>query len=483
MEILKVCQLTYTLPEHDEALLNEISFSLQTGEFVLLSGESGSGKSTLLKCLNGVIPHFWLGEVSGDVHLNGQSVSLFSPVDLMTRIGTVWQDVDAQVMHLTVEDELVFGMENLGVPLVEMEERLNQLKDIVKVNLNSVVENLSGGQKQRLVIASILATLPQIILLDEPLANLDISSALKLLKLLKELTKQGKTVVVAEHRLDLISSYADRLLYLKNGKIQYDWSDTQDILAEDRRKNLPSRLMRKSTETSSNLAIELQRLTYRFGKDPVLRDVSLRVQQGERLVILGENGSGKSTLMKVLAGLYQGKRLSFEVFKLLSQPYKLKKPSFKRGCVGLVFQNPNHQLFMESVYQEVALGAVNPKRVDYFLELFGLMELKDLHPLVLSQGQKRLLATAAVAAAEMPILLLDEPTIGQDYEHLHNLIHVVNRLNTEQNTTVLTVTHDQQAAYALADRVIIMDKGKIIEEGDQDLVTAYFKRQTNNVGC
>ncbi len=476
MAILDVCELTYTLPENEDALLKNISFSLSQGEFVLLSGESGSGKSPLLKCLNGVIPHFWLGTISGEVRLNGHSVQAFSPVELIARIGTVWQDVDAQVLHLTVEDELVFGMENLGVPLAEMEERLQRLREIVQVDLDAVVEHLSGGQKQRLAIASVLATLPDVILLDEPLANLDIQSAARLLLFLKQLTRQGKTVVMAEHRLDLASSHVDRLLYLKDGELQRDWSDTQDIVAEDRRRRLSTMMPKKRQAKPAHPAIELEEASYRFGRDPVVRDLSLHVPQGQRVVILGENGSGKSTLMKILAGLCRGRRLSYGTFKLLGQPHSARDASFNRSRVGLVFQNPNHQLFMESVYQEVELAAGGPNRVDHFLELFGLTKLRDRHPLILSQGQKRLLATAAVAAAERPILLLDEPTIGQDYAHLHNLIHVIDRLNEKHNTTILTVTHDQQAAYALADRVLIMDSGQIVEEGEGDLVNTYFKR-------
>lgn len=477
MEILSVDALTYTLPEHDEPLLKDISFSLSKGEFVLLSGESGSGKSTLLKCLNGVIPHFWLGTISGDVKLHGHSLQSFSPVELMAQIGTVWQDVDAQVLHLTVEDELVFGMENLGIPVADMEERLQQLREIVQVDLGAVVEHLSGGQKQRLAIAAVLATLPDIILLDEPLANLDTQSAVRMLHWLKQLTEQGKTVVVAEHRLDLASSHADRLLYLKDGVLQHDWKEPQDILNEESRRRLRAVVSSQDRpEEPAAAAIELRGVSYRFGHEPVVRDLSLFVQQGERVVILGENGSGKSTLMKVLAGLCRGRRLDFEVFDLLGQSHSSRDRSFHRNRVGLVFQNPNHQLFMESVYQEVALGSGDGERAEHFLELFGLMKLREQHPLTLSQGQKRLLATAAVAAAERPILLLDEPTIGQDYEHLHNLINVMYRLNEEHGTTIVTVTHDQQAAYALADRVLIMGNGQIVEEGAPDLVNQYFQR-------
>lgn len=525
MEVLRVDNLSYTFPGQEKPFLKKISFSLQEGEFVLLSGESGSGKSTLLNCLNGIIPHIWKGELEGEVWLKGANTASSSLDRLVQLAGTVWQDVESQLIQLKVEDELIFGMENIGLEAEEIDRRLDFILPLVGLSRTFLVRDLSGGQKQRLAIGAVLAMLPQVILLDEPLANLDLPGAHSFLKFLQGLCRQGRTVLMVEHRLDLSSSYVDRLIILEKGRIKKDLQEKKLVVQEEisiinkpgltgegglqikagltkegdpkikaaltkesgpqirpaltgdnRYIEQPLNRPLKVQADKSPVAVEAEGLLISYGKKAILSNLNLQVKRGEKIVILGENGTGKSTFLKTLAGIRKGCSLQYKHFEILGQPVRKNKPAFFSSNIGLVMQNPNHQLFMDSVYREVGLNAPSHQTVMEVLELFGMAELSQRHPLSLSQGQKRLLAIAAIVANKPPILLLDEPTIGQDYFSLQKILEIISWLNEKEEMTVITATHDWKAAESLGDRAFIFSKGRISKEGGRDVVREYFNK-------
>lgn len=474
MDVVKVKNLSYTFPGQNTPLLREINFSLAEGEFVLLCGESGSGKSTLLNCLNGIIPHLWQGKLEGEVWLKNKQVAQSSLTQLVGLAGTVFQDVEGQIFQLKVQDELVFGLENLGLSKPEITERLQGVLPLVNLPESSYIQTLSGGQKQRLIIGAVLAMLPQLIILDEPLANLDLPSAHNLLQFLKALCQQGKTIIMVEHRLDLAASYVDRLLYLEEGTIKEDLRQKKQIIQKEKEKKESILIKTGKNYSSSSSIVEIENLSFSYGKKQILENLKLELKQGEKLVILGENGCGKSTFLKILAGINKGSGLKAQKLESLGQPLSRVNNSFFSRNIGFVLQNPNHQLFMNSVFREISLNASNTQAVEETLQLFGLEEVAERHPLTLSQGQKRLLAIAAITVSNPALLLLDEPTIGQDYGSLGKILDALTCLNEKKGMSMITVTHDQKAAEGLADKVAVFSQGTPGEIGGRELIEKYF---------
>ena len=465
MEVLVANNLTYTFPGQEAPIFQGLSLSLQKGEFVLLSGESGCGKSTLLNCLNGVIPLIWEGTMEGEVWADGLNTASATLKALVQKVGTLWQDVESQLTQLSVEDELIFGLENIAISREEGEERLKKIIPLVGLPRESLLQDLSGGQKQRLALGALLAMLPQVILLDEPLANLDHFGAHEFLKFLKILCQEGKTVLMVEHRLDLAARYVDRLLYMTDGRIAFDLRDRKQIEREEVKKRwAPSRLsveLEHDPGLSSSPALDMQGLWANYGSHRVWQNINMRLQPGERLALIGNNGCGKSTFLKVVAGIRKGLRSGYQKFEILGRPVSKANRPFYSSKMGFVMQNPHHQLFMQNVFMEVALNAKGRTEATDILSLFGLERLASRHPLSLSQGQKRLLAVAASLSHQPKILLLDEPTIGQDYTSLKKMIEVVNYLNRQWGMAVITATHDMQAAKSLADRALLFNSGKV----------------------
>ncbi len=465
MEVLATKNLTYTFPGQEAPIFQGLSLSLHKGEFVLLSGESGCGKSTLLNCLNGVIPLIWQGTMEGEVWVEGLNTASSTLKALVQKVGTLWQDVESQLTQLSVEDELIFGLENISIPREEGEERLKSIIPLVGLPREALLQDLSGGQKQRLALGALLAMLPQVILLDEPLANLDHVGAHEFLKFLKTLCQQGKTVLMVEHRLDLAARYVDRLLYMVDGRIAFDLRDRKQIEREEVRKRwAPSRLSVEPEDKpgfSSSPALDMQGLWANYGSHRVWQNINMRLQPGERLALIGSNGCGKSTFLKVVAGIKKGLKSGYERFEILGRPVSKASRPFYSSQMGFVMQNPHHQLFMQNVFMEVALNTKGRTEATDILNLFGLERLASRHPLSLSQGQKRLLAVAASLSHRPKILLLDEPTIGQDYTSLKKMIEVVNYLNRQWGMAVITATHDMQAAKSLADRALLFNNGKV----------------------
>lgn len=459
---------SFRYPNTEDWVLKNINFKLHYGELIVLSGLSGEGKSTLLYSINRIIPNIIQGESKGEILIKGEDALNMKPSQVSKLVGSVLQNADSQIINNIVEDEIAFGCENMSMPSKRITEAIHKSCKLMNLQPEWFTKTLSGGQKQRLITASILAMEQKILVFDEPLANLDLEGAHNLLSLLKELSRQGYAILLIEHRLDLVLPYADSVAWLKDGyltlsKPKEGLKQYSGIIQLDK-----GSLVKKEKAP----CIRLKNIVYTVGKRVILKDISLTLYKGERVVILGENGCGKTTLMRLLARLIKPRAGSYEQFV---EPNHRRKPSkdwFKK--LGFVYQNPNYQLFMPTVKQEVAYQSKGEKITEDMIGRFKLEDLTNRHPQSLSEGQKRRLSIACVMAMEPEVLLLDEPTVGQDYEGLKNIIEQLHDIHERTNNTMVTITHDFRCAKAFADRILWMKEGKIYKDGGPELADEYF---------
>lgn len=328
---------------------------------------------------------------------------------------------------------------------------------------------LSGGQKQRLITACTLATEQKILVLDEPLANLDKEGARLLMNTLRSLANEGYAVLVVEHRLDMVLPFVDTVWSIREGVIskvenKQEYLSAQAAYIQDECRPFAAR----------DTAFSLEHIGFSVKGREILKDITFNIEKGERVLLLGENGCGKTTLLRLIARLSAPTkgRIVQEFDPQLSQKTRGDKKWFSK--VGVVYQNPNYQLFMPSVWQEIAFGARSESYAKEIIELFGLCGLSDRHPQSLSEGQKRRVSIAAAAASDPDILLLDEPTVGQDYAGLKELVRVLNLLHEQSGNTMITITHDMRCAEALCDHAVLIENGIVAAEGGKELAREYF---------
>lgn len=454
----------------EKQVLNHVSFTAEHGEVTLLNGPSGCGKSTLLSILSGIIPNITAGNLTGQVSVNGESILNLGTDEICRKVGIVLQNPEAQIVHKRVEDEIAFGLENIGLSEEKIASQIDTVCTMMELDKNWQTRTLSGGQKQRLVTASTLAMGQKVLVLDEPLANLDQTGGRELMELLRNLVRHGYAVIVVEHRADMVLPYADSLWTMEEGKVRK---------IEDKREYLNTNTQKiKDTlpeyQSQENL-FSLEHISYSAGGREILRDVTFSAPKGARTVILGENGCGKTTLLRLIARLNRptGGKIVQTLDARFDRHFKPDKKWFQ--SVGVVYQNPNYQLFMPTVYQEVRFGAVSDKYAEEILERFSISHLRNRHPQSLSKGQKRRVSIAAIAATQPKVLLLDEPTVGQDYHHgLKELVELLNELHRQTGCTMITVTHDVRCAEALCDKAVLIEGGTVQKQGGKELVREYF---------
>lgn len=448
-----------------ENVLENINLTVEYGETVLLSGVSGEGKSTLLSIINGVIPFVNSGEFSGGVEIDGKDVTKQKISERSKLIGTVLQNADEQIIYDFANDEIAFGCENLNIPSEEIERRIERFTTLMQIEKNAKTKTLSGGQKQRLITASTLAMEQKIIILDEPLANLDTHTAHILLKALRDLANSGYAVLIVEHRLDVVKNYIDKVMRIENKQL-FTSTDINDLNSGI--KTIPH----ADGSLPGEVLIKGEKLFFAAGDRNIIDGLDIEIRAGERIVLLGENGCGKTTLMRMLT------RLIKPSDGMLSQTItKSKKANSKWfSKVGYVYQNPTYQLFMPTLLSEISFKAKSEETAREMINAFGLSGLEQRHPQSLSEGQKRRASIAAVCASEPTVLFLDEPTVGQDYENLCKTVETVNKINKNLGTAIVTVTHDKRCAGALADRVLIMENGKISQQGDYRLANEFLDK-------
>ncbi len=448
-----------------------LSLSIRPGEFVLVTGPSGSGKSTLLRALAGLIPHASLARMEGRVVVNGLDTQEHPLPILAGQVGMVFQNPTTQIFCLRVEEEVAFGPRNLGLPPDEVARRVGWALGSAGLEplRNRRVNTLSDGEKQRLAIAAVLAMAPRILILDEPTSNLDRVGTCQVLSTLERLRQESSTVVIAEHKTGEVSRLADRVLILEEGQPVAD-GPPKEVFA---RRELLHRLgVRQPTNhPQSNWTdlilpsleergwerveplVELEGVVAGYGKRQVLDSLDLSIQRGELVALVGDNGAGKTTLARLLAGLLKPWQGKVQV----------------RGQVGLLFQNPLDQLFCETVEEEVAFGPRNygfltPTLLEDTLATADLGSLRQRRIHALSGGEQQRTALASVLALRPDLLILDEPTMGQDWGHLSAFMEHVGRLSGG-GMAILLITHDYELVHRYAQRVLLLRDGRIAAEG------------------
>ena len=462
---IRLKEVSFKYDGAKENVLENINLTVEYGETVLLSGVSGEGKSTLLSIINGVIPFVNSGEFSGSVEIDGKDVTKLKISERSKLICTVLQNADEQIIYDLVNEEIAFGCENLNIASEEIDRRIERFTTLMQIEKNAKTKTLSGGQKQRLITASTLAMEQKIIILDEPLANLDTHTAHILLKALRNLANSGYAVLIVEHRLDVVKNYIDKVMRIENKQL-FTSTDINDLNSGI--KTIPH----ADGSLPGEVLIKGEKLFFAAGDRNIIDGLDIEIRAGERIVLLGENGCGKTTLMRMLA------RLNKPNDGMLSQTItKSKKANSKWfSKVGYVYQNPVYQLFMPTLLSEISFKAKSEKIAREMINAFGLSGLEQRHPQSLSEGQKRRASIAAVCASEPTILFLDEPTVGQDYKNLCKTVETVNKINKNLGTAIVTVTHDKRCAGALADRVLIMENGKISRQGDYRLANEFLDK-------
>ncbi|MFU0539255.1 ABC transporter ATP-binding protein [Gardnerella vaginalis] len=451
--------------------LNDINLRIEDGELILITGPSGCGKTTLLRLINGLIPRFYQGNVKGDILLNGRSFKNNELYDLARVVGTVFQNPKSQFYNVDTTSELAFACENQGLPESDIYQRID--KTVADLHMENLMDrnifHLSDGEKQKIACASIEVAGLNIILLDEPSANLDYDSTLMLKKLILHWKKQGKTIVVAEHRIAYLWDIMDRLVVMKQGEIVKDIkkdikSEQKDALNDiDLQKmGLRTRLMESPMQikipsvTQDDQIITLKNFNFAYHgvKKKIVNIKSLAIARNQITAIVGKNGAGKTSFLNCFCGLEKSCKGIFKYEDRIVSNRERKKLCF------MVMQNTGNQLFTESVLDEVLISL--PKRTknknDVAMNILRQLDLDFLshrHPQSLSGGQKQRLAIACALATGRKILVLDEPTSGLDYAHMQELAQLLSKLKS-MNTTIVVVTHDSELIHACCTRLIHM---------------------------
>ncbi len=462
---IRLKEVSFKYDGAKENVLENINLTVEYGETVLLSGVSGEGKSTLLSIINGVIPFVNSGEFSGSVEIDGKDVTKLKISERSKLIGTVLQNADEQIIYDLVNEEIAFGCENLNIASEEIDRRIERFTMLMQIEKNAKTKTLSGGQKQRLITASTLAMEQKIIILDEPLANLDTHTAHILLKALRNLANSGYAVLIVEHRLDVVKNYIDKVMRIENKQL-FTSTDINDLNSGI--KTIPH----ADGSLPGEVLIKGEKLFFAAGNRNIIDGLDIEIRAGERIVLLGENGCGKTTLMRMLARL--NKPNDGALSQTITKSKKANSKWFSK--VGYVYQNPTYQLFMPTLLSEISFKAKSEEMARKMINAFGLSGLEQRHPQSLSEGQKRRASIAAVCASEPTVLFLDEPTVGQDYKNLCKTVETVNKINKNLGTAIVTVTHDKRCAGALADTVLSMENGKKSRQGDYRLANEFLDK-------
>ncbi|WP_082234875.1 ABC transporter ATP-binding protein [Halobacillus massiliensis] len=508
--IIEAQNLTLHYEETEKPVFKDLSLKIFKGETLLILGPSGSGKSSLIQCLNGLYPEELDGTMEGTVKIFHKFTTEYTSGELSRYVGIVFQDPETQFCMLTVEDEMAFGLENLQVPQEQMESIIETYLDLVGLLAfkQANITELSGGQKQKLALACVLAMKPSVLILDEPTANLDPTATTDFVNVLTRIQeKLGITLVVIEHQLDEWIHIIHRVYVMqKDGQTLYEGPLNEGVLLHSSQWQSEGIWMPYATRLALKkdilpLPLTLEELaprlnekqnriehTYKKGsllmeaneiqwKD-VITELDFQIGKGEFIAILGANGSGKTSLSRLLANITVP---DHGEVKLLNKKLKSWNEADLREHIGYVFQNPEHQFITDSVYDEVAFSLRLDGKSEQEIDEIVLNTLKEClldglqhrHPFTLSQGQKRRLSVAVMIVKQQSILILDEPTFGQDAASTETLMTCLSE-KFKQGTTIVMITHDMELVDQYATRAVVMGNGRIVfDESPQEL----WKRQ------
>ncbi|MBR4679754.1 MAG: ABC transporter ATP-binding protein [Fibrobacter sp.] len=489
---LKNISFSYT-ESLDDAVIKNLNFEIKSGECVVLVGESGCGKTTISKLINGLIPLYQSGTMAGDVLLGDKNTADMTLAEISRHVGSVFQNPRSQFFNIDTDSEIAFGCENLGMDPEEIRERVNRVVKEFHIEhlAGRNIFHLSGGEKQKIACASVSATDPEIFVLDEPSANLDLKTVADLAGIIRFWKSRGKTVLIVEHRIHYLRDIADRICYVKDGQIQDEWTPAEleakgpeyaaslglrcmnleqlknkvpELAEGPERSKVPAKRTLKESLVFKDLRFAYNR------KYPVLDIPELSLPRNQITAIIGHNGAGKSTLAQVLCGL--------------RGTWRQKRKARKYGAY-LIMQDVNHQLFTESVLDEILLG-MNPQDENAALEILERLNLKDYascHPMALSGGQKQRVAIGSGVSSGREIVVFDEPTSGLDYKQMLAVSATLQKL-AASGKTLLVITHDPEFILNSCQSVIRMEHGKIAEQyllqGNQEkLIESMIERPWN----
>lgn len=507
--VIEFVDFTFQYRAQAKPTLNNINLTIYEGEKVLIVGPSGSGKSTLSNCINGLVPFSNEGEISGSLKVKGKETKEMSIFELSNSVGTVLQDPDGQFIGLTVGEDIAFKLENDCVSQEEMKEKVKIVSEIVGIDthLSSAPYSLSGGQKQRVTLAGVMVGDVDILLFDEPLASLDPATGKSAIELIDQIQKKtNKTILIIEHRLeDVLHCPVDRIIVVDNGKIAADITPEEllssNLLVEtgireplyitalkyagcniepkmhpqhidtlnidscrDKLKDWYEDTVEDKEQTSGEAILEMRdvKFSYESGKE-ILHGVSFKVNKGEMVSIVGRNGAGKSTISKLICGFYkptEGKVL-FNGRDLVNDTIKERAEK-----IGIVMQNPNQMISKTMIFDEVALGlkvrGVSEEeiknRVFETLKVCGLYEFRNWPISALSFGQKKRVTIASILVLNPEVIILDEPTAGQDFKHYTEIMEFLKELN-QKGVTIVMITHDMHLMLEYTNRAIVLSNG------------------------
>ncbi len=526
--MIQIQELTFKYTGSKHNALENITLEIEKGGFVGIIGESGAGKTTLCNCINGLIPHHYTGDFYGSVKVDGEDTFDVDAGKLALKVGSVFQDIESQLTGYFVEDEILFGLENFGIPADQIEKRITSALETLDISelRHREISTLSGGQKQKVVFAAILALEPQILVLDEPTGELDPASSVQIFALLKKLNEEkGITIVIAEQKIMLLCEFVKKLIVLEKGtcvhygeirstlthqkemeeagincprvltltgKMEKENLLPADCTGEGRiclNANEAAQIVKKAIGTkalhtavaepveaqeSSDTVLSFQNVNFSYNETANVKNLNVNIHKGDFTAIIGSNGAGKSTFSKLCNGLL--KPSAGDVL-VLDKNTKKEKVSNLAKHIGFLFQNPDRQICCGTVREEIAFSLRNNKvpeaeiktRVENTIKEFGFNP--DTEPFNMSRGQRQRLCLACLIALNPEILILDEPTTGLDYRECMEVMEKIRQLN-ENGTTVIMVCHDMEVVLDFAKKIIVMNRGEILGEGPARSVLA-----------
>jgi energy-coupling factor transport system ATP-binding protein len=505
---LIVENLSFRYRDRQGTAIQNISFEAKAGEVLLIAGASGCGKTTLIRCINGLIPRSYKGEINGRITVFGEETKDWSLARISQRIGTVLQDPERQILGTKVINEVAFGLENLGLPRQEITARAQEALESLKISdlRDRETFHLSGGEKQKVALAGVLAMRPSVLLLDEPLASLDPASAQDTLETVRYLANQGMTVLMVEHRVeDVMHIHPERVMFMSGGEMRYlgnlsglsrvvNYKEVklpaEQIVERAQADPAPAQIkllpMAAGDSLETEPLVRFEDVSFGYESDrQTLQGINLEIHRGDIIAVLGPNGAGKTTFVKHAIGLLKPK--SGRVL-VNGQDTRHLSVAQIAHTLGYVFQSPSHMLFAPTVREELSFGPQNlrhakediEQEVKEALRIVNLSDKEQDPPLALSFGQQKRVSIAAILAMKSRILVMDEPTAGQDYQNYMNFMDSILQLPGFE--AILFITHDVDLAVIFANRVLIVNDGRIIADGKpQDVLHDFDQLKANRL--